>query len=335
MPYPKLSRRTGFCAVLEATPGANTLPTMTDNAIRLMEPPSYEEFYLAENTTDEIITGRLGVLMLAYPGSRAIRIRGRTPLINTGDVPAANALPEIDPILVAGGMTRTLDIAVPGSEVVEYEPNDDPSVGALSTISARLQMDGKEFSLYHGVLEELTIECDAAGFPIANWALVGIMGVPTEKDIVDPATLNNNYFPIWKGAGSLTISSIAAADIVPRRFMLNLGLQAVPRVDANAADGHAGYLITGRVPQIDLRVEPVPIANWNPHEDWNQRVGRTLVATFGILQAQYSKIEVRAGDCRTFNVSGADDNQLRYRDIQYRVTMPLEGAEPELRITFM
>lgn len=335
MPYPKLSRRTAFAAVLEATPGAATEPTMADNAIRLMEPPTYEEIYLAENMTDEIITGRLGVLLLAFPGSRAIRIRGRTPLINTGAIPAVGAYPEIDPILVAGGMTRTLDIAVPGSETVSYEPNDDPSVGALSTICAKLQMDGKEYILYHGVLEELTIECDAAGFPVASWALVGIMETPTEQDLVEATTLNNNYFPIWKGANSLTISGVAQSDIFARRLSFNLGLQAVPRIDANSADGHAGYLITGRVPQLDLRVEPVALASWDPRNDWNQRVSRTIVAQFGILQAQYSQIELRIGDARTINVVGADDNQLRYVDINYRATMPLSGTEPEVRLTFM
>jgi hypothetical protein len=40
------------------------------------------------------------------------------------------------------------------------------------------------------------------------------------------------------------------------------------------------------------------------------------------------------GDARVMNVVGADDNNLRYWDVSYRVTMPLSGVEPELRLQF-
>lgn len=334
MNYPKLSRRSAFAAVLEATPGAKTLPTMAANAVRLMEPPTYEEIYLAENMTDDIITGKLGVLLLASPGSRAMRITGKSPVINTGVAPAAGKYPELDAIMVAAGTTRTLDIATPGDETVTYEPNDDPSVGPLSTLCCKLQMDGKEFIVYHAVVEAFSITCDAAGFPQASWTIVGIMDPPTEKSVPDNATYNNNMFPIWKGNGSLDISNVAAGKLVPRSITFNSGVQSAPRIDANAVDGHAGYIINGRIPELDVRAEVTDIADWNPRADWNARTGVVVTALFGALQPQYNQIELKIGDGRVINVASADDNALRYFDTKYRVAMPLTGTDPEWRLTF-
>jgi hypothetical protein len=333
MPYPKLSRRVAFAAKLEATPGAKTLPTVLTDAIRLLEVPTYEEFYLAENMTDEIITGKLGVLMLAPPGSRAMRIRGRSPIMGTTAAFSASNLPELDPIFVAAGFTRTL-VTTAGSETVSYEPTDDPSVGATTTICAKLQMDGKEFVMYWGVVEEFSITADAAGFASCSWSIVGIMDPPVERDLPEATSFDATNFPVWKGPLSLVLNPIAAGKIFGRSFTLNVGNTASPRVDANSADGLAGYLLTGRVPQLDLRMEPTLLTDFNPRADWNARTGRKITISLGIGALQWNKLDIVMGDARVMNVVGADDNNLRYWDVSYRVTMPLSGVEPELRLQF-
>lgn len=329
MSYPELYRRVAFAAVLETTPGTVGSPTMALNAIRLLETPSCEEFYLAENLTDDIVTGKLGVLTLAAPGARAFRIKGRVPLIGTGVAYSASVLPEADPLLVAGGFTRAVTTTA-GSEKVDYTPNDDPSGAANSTLTCILQKDGKQYGLSYGVLEEMTINIDAASFPILEFSIVGILTPPTEQAL-QAATYSSVTYPIWKGSTSLVISGVGAGSLHPKSYSLAMGLTVSPRVDANATDGHAGYRINGRVPEATVRAEVQTLANWDPRADWNARTLRTLTLVCGAAN-QYKRFKIAHDDLRVIDVNSVDEEKLCHYEVKYKVTMPASGNE--IKLTF-
>jgi hypothetical protein len=327
MGYPALQRQVAFATVLETTPGTVGSPTMAANAIRLLEPPTIEEFYLAENLTDDIVTGKLGVLTLAAPGARAFRIRGRAPIVGRGVAYADTVAgrPELDPLIVAGGFARTVTTTA-GSEKVDYNPSDDPNAGANSTVTAVLEAEGKKYTLSYGVLEELSIMIEAATFPIFSFTLVGIATDPTEQAL-EAATYGTTLFPVWKGAGSFALSG--ATTIKPRSFELSLGLAAAPRVDANAVDGHSGYRITGRVPEVRLRAETQALTDWNPRQDFNLR---TIDVSCGLslVSPQYKRFKIDIDDARVVGVDPGEENRLSYHDVRYRVSMPASGSECKL-----
>lgn len=337
MAYPELTRRVAFAAALESAPGTAATPTMAANAVRLLESTQPEEFYLNENLTDDIVTGRLGVLTMAAPGGRCYRVRGRAVVVPVGSAMTSTNLPEIDPLLIAGGMVRTLtaevrdasnNITTPAS--VAYEFTDDPSTGANSTITAIMQVDGKQYRITNGVLEAFQLTCDAGGFPILEFTLVGIAASPTEQAL-EAAGYKNVNFPIWKGAGSLSVGG--ATSMKPQSFSYDAGLTAAPLADANAADAVSGYRVTGRVPAIMVKASVPSLADWDPRADWNARTGRAITATFGAAAQLYHKVEVKADDCRVIGVTTADEGSFRSYDVTYRVTMPT-GASKETVITF-
>jgi hypothetical protein len=287
--------------------------------VRLLEAPTVEEVYLAENLTDDIITGRLGVITMAPPGARFFRVRATAALIGRGSAYGAGIYPELDAVLVAAGFTRTL---VAGASVT-YSPNDDPNSGPLSTMAMMVQQDGKRYPLKYCVTEDFSLSCGAGGFPTAAFSLVGILDGDVTEQALEPASYSNTPFPIWKGAGSLAISGVV--NPVPRTFDLNFGLASAPRLDANAADGHGGFRVIGRVPELRVRCEVPNMTDWNPRADWGARTPREIDAQFGVTAAAFSKIAIDIDDARVIGVSSVDDGGMRMYDIMYRVTMPGAG----------
>lgn len=326
MAYPELTRRVAFAAKLETTIGTDSVPTLAANAIRLLEPPTIEPVFLAENMTDDVVTGKLGTILMAAPGGKAWRIRGRAPAIGRGTAYGAAAFHELDPLLVAAGLTRTAT-TTPGAEKLDYDPSDDPTAANNTTVSAYLWMDGKRYILTYGVIEEMTFRCDAAGFPEVQFSLIGIAGTTTEAAL-SAATYTNVVFPIWKGASSLVISG--ATNVRPRSFELGLGLSAVARANANATDGHAGFRVTRRLPELKIRCEVPALADWDPAADWAARTLRTI--DFAIGATQYNRMKIDIDDARVINVVTEDDSDLRVYDITYRIAMPVTGNE--LRLTW-
>lgn len=333
MSYPELTRRAGFLAAKEPTPGTPVTLAPASHGVRLIEPPDTpEQVYLAENATADVLTGSLGVVSFAAPSGRGRRLSGRLPLFGAAtaytDAVSPAVLPESDPILQAlYGAAPTVTeeaLANDGTAQAKYDLADDPAV----TITAGLEISGKQYKLAGGVLERARLVCDAGGFPILEFAAIGFDVDPVELSL-EAISYDEVGYPIFKGAGSVVVGGFTGAKIIARRVEIDWGVTVQPRASANDADAHAGYKLTRRAPTIRVVAEVPALAAWNPWEDWDARVSRPLDIVFnvGAAETAYARIKVNADDCRVMNVADNDDNGLRVYTVDYQVNVPATGDE--------
>jgi hypothetical protein len=324
MAYPELTRRTAFAAAVESTPGVDAAPTLAANAIRLAGPLVVEEFYLQENSRDDVLFGGLGTLAPEAPAGRALRMRGRAVLVGHGAAYGNTALPEVHPLLAAAGLVPTVDAATVGSETVAYATSDD----ANTTITAVAFQSGKLYRLTRGVVDSFTLQADAGGFPILSFSVVGVAEAPTEQPLGTIPATDDVAYPIWRGADSLEVGG--ATSLVPRSMTAALELAVAARSDANGSDAHAGYRITRRHPSLHVRAEVPALGAWNPYQERAQRTPRGITARFG--QTQYQRVTLEVPAALAVDVNDTDENGMRVYDVQYLVTRASGGAD--LTLTF-
>jgi hypothetical protein len=311
MAYPELTRRTAFAAAVESTPGVDAAPTLAANAIRLAGPLVVEEFYLQENSCDDVLFGGLGTLAPEAPAGRALRMRGRAVLVGHGAAYGNTALPVVHPLLAAAGLVPTVDAATPGSETVAYATSDD----ANTTITAVAFQSGKLYRLTRGVVDSFTLQADAGGFPILSFSVVGVAEAPAEQPLVTIPVTDDVAYPIWRGADSLEVGG--ATSLVPRSMTAALELAVAARSDANGSDAH-------------VRAEVPALGAWNPYQERAQRTPRGITARFG--QTQYQRVTLDVPAALAVDVNDTDENGMRVYDVQYLVTRAPSGAD--LTLTF-
>jgi hypothetical protein len=324
MAYPELTRRTAFAAAVETTPGVDAAPTLDANAIRLAGPVLVEEFYLQENSRDDVLFGGLGTLPPEAPAGRALRMRGRAVLVGHGAAYGATALPEVHPLLAAAGLAATVSSGTAGAEQVAYATADD----ANTTVTAVAFQSGKVYRLTNGVVDSWTLQCDAGGFPILSFSVVGVADAPAEGPLGTIPAAADVAYPIWRGANSLAVGG--ATGLIPRSMTAALDLAVAARTDANGSDAHAGYRITRRHPSLHVRAEVPALGAWNPYADRSQRTTRAITAQFG--QTQYQRVRLDVPNALAIDVNDTDENGLRVYDVQYLVARASSGAD--LTLTF-
>lgn len=330
--YPIPTRLFAFAAKVEASRGvAETISWSTD-AIRLLDVPTIEPILLSPNTRPNAATGSLDPAPPAQPSGKGWRIRGQFVPFGPGTAYAANNLPECDPLLIAAGMTRTV-VATPGNERVTYTPTDNPQGATNSTVTAVLEKDNKKYQLTAGVIEELTIECDAGGFPVASFSLVGIATDPAEQAL-EAATydsITGAAYPLWAGMDALKIGAVTG--LAPRRVVADWGLNVVELPNANIPGGHGGYKTVARNPMLTITAQTLPLSSWNPWDEMASATPSAIDVAFGTTQ--YRKVALDADYAQPEPPDGVSETDLNgVMGYEVRYLCAKSGSGAVLNIVF-
>jgi len=287
--HPIPERLHGFAAKLESTGGsAETISKSTD-AIQLAEPSTIEWLAVEGNRRENVVAGSLNMRPVAPGDPSGVygRVNWRLELRGTNAAYSASTLPPADPLLIAGGMARTVT-TTSGSESVAYDPSDDPNTGTDDTVTMEVQTANKEYVLKGGVTESLRIECTAGGIAYLVGSTIGVYDSDTEQSL-ESHTYSTTDLAIWSNSGPLDISGTTS--IIGKRFVLDYNLSAAVRA-APDADGLAAIVakITGRNPTLEIEAETLAKSTWDPDSDWRNSTAKTADIVVG--DSQYNRFDV-------------------------------------------
>lgn len=328
---PFQSRFHAFAAKVETTPGVDAAPSMATDAIRLLQPGQVEEFYQAENRTDDVSTGGVGVDLFALPSGRGVRLTLTWVPIGAGVAYGdPSPVPEGAALLRSAGFAESID-DTPGAEQVVYLAEDAPQ----TTITALFQISGLQYKATGCVTESFRLSCDAGSFPVIEQVLVGRFAGPTSKPQIDPADYDEVVWPIFASNQAVQIGTVN--DLVVRSMSLDLGIEAEARTNGNVDGGFAGLVITRRPATLEVVAEVPDLGTWNPSDDWATRVKRALSFRFGQASSagQYKRVNVVADAGKVVSATDEDLNGIRVWRVGYLCTRPADPqVEQELAFVF-
>ncbi len=321
--YPKSTRFQAIAVKLETQRLTDCTPTFAANAVQCLTPFGVERGHLAPNDVSQMITGGIGQPRAMPPGGPWRRFRLPLGLRGAGaQYASGSVMPELDALLQAAGYTPTVN---PSTHIVTYALAAMPS----ATVSAYAEYGGKKDIVVGCMPEGLVINLTAGTFPTLDLPLVGAWLSEAEQ-AVETATYSQVVMPLFRNAGSFEIDTSPPYQPIVRSATIDLGLTTVPRGDANAAEGHAGYQIVRRRPTIRVVAEMDSLSNWSPQADFNAATIRGIQIVVG--NAQWNTITFNADQCVPIAVVPGDDNGVQVVTVDYAVSQ--QGSAHELDIVF-
>lgn len=249
----------GVAIKVEATPLTDIVPGVT-NAIRVVGIPTLKWDFLEPGKRDDVVTGQLGAAARAIPAGRWGSIDLQIEAKGAGAAYSASVLPEMDPILLIAGMSKTL-VVTSGAESVLYTTIDNPS----TTATLYCWSGGKLFKLV-GCVATVKFSAAAAKRGFFNATITGVMtSDPTETSL--PSLTYQAALPPLFHSAVATIGAWSSASgsepLSLEDVMVDLGNTVVDLASAGAVDGHAGYLISDRLARQEMTVKIPALATFD------------------------------------------------------------------------
>lgn len=317
--YPVPDRFWALAAKVETTYGVDVTPTFATNAVRLMEEPTIETEFVAENLRDDWFTGGLGQLAEVSPSGQMHRIGLSMPIYGAGSAYASTNAPGPDPFLRAAGFTVAFTTAS-----VSYAFTDAPGTG----LSIYTRKEGKEYHTTGCVVTDWEIVANDNEYPVLNCNLVGIAKATAMSEVdIGSITLPTVVPPVFKNSPT-TLSSY---EPVVRSFALSCQNQVATRGDGSNALGLAGFRITRRALEYRPVVEHADISDYNPEAARDVKTQTTLDKQVGATQYNYFTLD--ADDMRVSEVGFSVEDGLVLVEPVYRIFTPSSGTE--LAIKFL
>ena len=226
---------------------------------------------------------------------------------------SASDLPSCHIPLVAAGLAATV-VVTGGSETVTYAPGTAVSLGC--EIYTREQM----YDITHGYCD-MSIEADGPDVPVWLFPLWGVLAQPTEVAV--PSITSYNVIVPPKSTGvTLNIGDYTAGVVRSWGFALNR--QITPRLDSNAADGHAGFHLGGIDPILTVVIEAEVFqaspfhaaAALNPYQLAAAATGLAVSLTLGSVQ--YNKWTLAAAQAQMEVITDDADNDVATWELAFK-----------------
>lgn len=236
--------------------GVDAAPTMAADAIRLATSFEPTMDWVSRNEAEGEQTGGKGTFPSGVKAGRIYRYPLRRRMRGPGTAYSGVNLPEEDAFLMAILGTRTV-VTTGGAETVTYSGADEGE--ALLTVLA--QSLKKQFKATDCVPSSASIQWEAGKYIELVIELMGVGIAPTQQAL-EAATLDSVVPPVGR-AGVCTLNGVALKSI---KGTLDFGLaNADPILDGTAGDAWIGSAVTDRKPSVNLEVQIVPLATFDPY----------------------------------------------------------------------
>lgn len=319
----RLRRNVALAGKPEAQPGARETISLATDRIQILAGAVPQRDYIARNSRSDFLTGSLSREKDAEPVGEFVRIPIRFAPQGSGAAYSASVLPPHHPFFLAAGFGANVD-TTGGSEKVTYSLADFPEGSA----SFDYYYSGLRYEIAGAVLENLTITCDAGGFPLCDATLIGRL-----VTVADAMPFSIPSYPqvqslIWSGNGALTLG-VTSPQV--QRISFALANTVQPNVDANA-DALAFFQIVDRDPTAEVSIRVPAIATYDPVALMNSRTEFALAARFGrdAAPGQYKRMRAASGRAYYRDVQPAEDGEF----LNYNLTVAFAEHASELDFVF-
>lgn len=318
MPYPYPLRLQGLLGKEESQYAVDAAPTPGADGIRVvgMIWPALSGEYVFPNLREEVNTNSLVGAQPGAPHGRIYNLDFETPLAGAGVAYSSvtPVRPEVDPLIMACGMSRTHD-DTGSAEKVTYALADT----GHSSATVWAYAGGKLFKLV-GCRGLWTWNPLAGQLGRMRFRLQGLMlvdeaeaSVPsiTYDSVIEPAARSMGLAVVPNGSASWTPAA-AQMEVTP-------GHEADRFDDVNAADGVEGFFIGQTVPTFGFtpRTEDLTDYDIYAHRKTDPPTDHTIDMTLGSSQYNRVKLDVNEAYLRGYPQGGEDGRFAAWDSVEY------------------
>lgn len=248
----------------------------------------------------------------------------------------SNFANDLHPLLRACGYGVTT-VTTGGSESHTYAPISGP--GSVASLVFQGYSRGETHKGTHG-LGSFRITQEGLGPAIAEFTLDAVWDVAAIADAAVPAIT----YPLAgvlppTGAGSVVqLGSFAAA--IARSWVFDAGRERSPRVNLQAADGHAGWTLGPRSPTLEVVIETAALVGTPFHttggiDPWRLwQAANTLAVNITHGTAQYNRFKVQCPTAQLVGVTPEEDGETALTRLTFVPTASGPQANDDHTLVF-
>lgn len=189
---------------------------------------------------------------------------------------------------VTGASSTTVNDVISAAPGIEYRP---ATKQPLHQDSAAVLFH-KDAILYTvaGARGTFTLNCAVNKYPLFEFSMTGLWTDPADAASIPVPNETKIVPPMFMGA------NVSIDDYQPVITELNftMGNTIADRLDANAAEGMVGAIITGREATGSINPEMDSLANFNPWAKWKAAQTSRIATVFGSEPGNRIRIELPA-----------------------------------------
>jgi hypothetical protein len=307
----KLITLFGILAKTEASYNAGGSPSASTDGILLSEPADLAINYAHDGARGRA-NGTGGTLKRGAQSGRSgettLKVEGR----GRGAAYSASILPEINALMRASGHGATV-VTTGGSESVTYAPVSDRASFVSAVLEAYAR--GQKYPLT-GVYADLSFSIDGPGFLMFEFALSGIVGIPT--DVAVPTITYQSTIPPKADAITYTLGSWSP---IVKSLSFKANRKRSPRARLNTP-GHKGWSMGGRAPELEIVVEAVALSTFDPYTA--REAGTSYASALVVGATQYNRFKHNAPVVQITNVEDDADEETAL----WKLTLALAPSSP-------
>jgi hypothetical protein len=228
--------------------------------------------------------------------------------------------------ITGGSSNVTADVTAvaPG---IEYRPITADPVDQDST--SVLFYKNKILYTVVGARGTFTMNCAVNKYPLFEFTMTGLWTDPADvANLPDPEYVKHKP-PMFMGA-NLVIDDYRP---VVTELTYAMGNTIVDRLDANAADGMVGVLITGREATGTVNPEMDALANFNPWAKWEAAETSRIATLFGSNPGNRLRIELPAAQYD--GLKHAERSGIAAYTASYIANAHRDAGDDEWRLTIL
>lgn len=322
----KRERLDGLLAKVETVYGTDALPVAGTDGVQLDERlwSQIEVDYLERNTRENAHTGRLSPGIDGAPSGRFAHITLTAVLKGAGvayTAGGAGVRPEIDALLRAAGHAAVFS-AVPTPQWSYTGLDDGQESATLYAYAA-----GSLFKIV-GARGKVTFDLQAAKNGMVKFEFWGLLA----EDPTDAALPAITYPRIAVQAVPVASSALLldAFGATYKSLSIDPGIDVTAAPRGNAADGHAGYEVTGLKPSATVVIDSPAKAAFNA---WaREKSGAPFTWSLALGQVQYNRMTFAGALAQMKKVSPQADNG--YAMLSQALHLASSPTDPPYTILF-
>lgn len=246
----KSPRILGLTGKVESAYGAADSLSASTDGIQLAETPAMTINYGFDGSRPAP-PGTMGTQSRAKPNGRTASLPVKAEVKGSGAPYSASVFPSIHTLLRICGFNAALT-TTGGAEKYVYTPTPGPVGYGSGVFNAYAR--GELYPL-SGAYADWTLAGDSTGIVYLTATISALLGAITDA-ITPPAItylLAAVIPPAAVGASMFSLGNFVNANL--RKWTLKGGRKISPRLNQNAAGGHAGFAIGNRAPTLDVTYE--------------------------------------------------------------------------------
>lgn len=312
---PEPLRIQGLLAKEESVYGTDPTPTAADNGVRIVGDifNSITPEFVFPNRREDVVSNSLIKAPPATPRGRIMTFDITIELKGSGSAYASGTpvRPEIDPLLMACGMSRT-HVDTGGSESVTYAMADT----GHSSCTIWAYAAGKLFKVV-GCRGSFTWDVTAGGLGRIRFQLQGMLSTAPTNVAVPAITYSSVESPAAVGIGLAVVPNGGSSwtpEVGAIEVMSGGDFQRLD--DVNAADGIGGFFAPAESPIVRIPARVVDLSDFPAYATAASANYSTIDLTIG--GTQYNRVDLDIDAAYLTNDPGhGEDNGFAAYDLEF------------------